>query len=743
MKELSLLPIWQAATEYLDIGWSIFPLGWRKKVDGMSEKQLRFTEKRPLVKWGQYQKRLMTKAELTRFAQAWPDANIGVATGELSGIIVLDIDTAKAQAAVAGMCDANKLPDTVVQKTGRPGGLQLFFKWMSEPDGTRYRGNEISAVIPNTDTRVNGGYAVLAPSSYPNSKNHENARPAYEWLVDPRIEEPAHLPEELYPLFFEEIQTDQFVLTSEKPPKLPSAKKLKNKHSTWVDEALLGVDQGSRNDTCARLAGHMITATEYSIQKLTDLIQSLSAWNVRNRPPMDSKELETTAASIWTKHQKELAKQEEQGQQEVHSINANHAVIRVGGHVRVLREFQNELGWPDVVTMPKTDFFDMYANRLIKIGRRTYNPAQLWFSSENRREYLDGFTFKYPDKVQPGRYNLWHGFHIRPQPGNWARFRYHIEEVVCQNNEYIYGWLYTWLARLFQRPLDGPIGSAIVLTGGKGVGKNTFADVIVDIFGPHGFTATDPELYVGTFNWHLKNCVVLFCNESVFAPDKKAAKKIQAMITDTKKYAHQKFETPIMIDNHMNLIIATNESFAAPASIDERRYFVLDVSSKHQGDQAYWTALHDELNKGGKAAFLYDMLRLEIDTDEYNLRKPPDTAGLVEQKLYNLDSVQAFWIEILATGVIREQVEIEGKRETVETKYPSTITCSELHDSYLFFCRRSREHYPLKLIPFSKRIRQVCPEIKAARSHEERLLVFPGIKSARALATSQIGHEFE
>ena len=49
--------------------------------------------KRPLVEWKQFQERLPTEGELATWGTLFPDANLGMATGKLSGCVVIDWGT--------------------------------------------------------------------------------------------------------------------------------------------------------------------------------------------------------------------------------------------------------------------------------------------------------------------------------------------------------------------------------------------------------------------------------------------------------------------------------------------------------------------------------------------------------------------------------------------------------------------------------------------------------------------------
>ena len=53
--------------------------------------------KRPLIAWEPYQTRLPTVNEVRDWWGRWPAANIGMPTGRLSGVVVLDADSGDAK----------------------------------------------------------------------------------------------------------------------------------------------------------------------------------------------------------------------------------------------------------------------------------------------------------------------------------------------------------------------------------------------------------------------------------------------------------------------------------------------------------------------------------------------------------------------------------------------------------------------------------------------------------------------
>lgn len=93
--------------------------------------------------------------------------NIGIATGPVSNIFVLDIDGAQGESSLAQF---PALPSTLTSTTGR--GRHLFFRY---PDKKVY--TRAGKFAPGLDIRGEGGYVVAPPSVH-----HTGV--VYEWLDD-------------------------------------------------------------------------------------------------------------------------------------------------------------------------------------------------------------------------------------------------------------------------------------------------------------------------------------------------------------------------------------------------------------------------------------------------------------------------------------------------------------------------------------------------------------------------------
>jgi hypothetical protein len=107
--------------------------------------------------------------------QTWwqenPNYNIGIATGVVSGIFVVDVDDAEAELKRLE-AEHGELPQTVEVITGREDGRHLYFKCPNA-----LIGNTAGKIAEGIDTRGEGGYVLAPPSIHPSGRR-------YAWSVD-------------------------------------------------------------------------------------------------------------------------------------------------------------------------------------------------------------------------------------------------------------------------------------------------------------------------------------------------------------------------------------------------------------------------------------------------------------------------------------------------------------------------------------------------------------------------------
>lgn len=109
----------------------------------------------------------------------WPTANIGLLTGEGSGLVVLDVDPRNG--GNASLKDLPDLPWAPQVRTGG-GGLHFLFRWPG-----KYVKSLSGALGPGLDIKGDGGYVVAPPSLHASGE-------VYSWLVHPDACELPSLP---------------------------------------------------------------------------------------------------------------------------------------------------------------------------------------------------------------------------------------------------------------------------------------------------------------------------------------------------------------------------------------------------------------------------------------------------------------------------------------------------------------------------------------------------------------------
>jgi len=271
-----------------------------------------------------------------------------------------------------------------------------------------------------------------------------------------------------------------------------------------------------------------------------------------------------------------------------------------------------------------------------------------WLDQEGRMQY-DGVVYS-PRKPAPdGFLNLWTGFGIEDEQGDWSLYCAHLLDNVCQGSEFIFEYVLDWMANAVQNP--GEQGHVtIAMRGREGTGKGMVAKPFQRIFGQHYRYISSPAHLVGNFNAHLHQCSFLFADEALFAGDRKVEGVLKALNTEPLLTIEQKGVDAFQAANCLHIMMASNSDWVLPAGADARRYLVLDISDAQMQNHEYVAALDNEIMTGGAEALLYDLL--QRDLSEFNPRKVPHTEALAEQKAFTRRGVDALIEQICDDGVL-------------------------------------------------------------------------------------------
>lgn len=230
--------------------------------------------KHPRVSWTRYQSERVTEEEIQRWWTTWPEANIGLVTGQISGVVGIDIDGEQGLRSLEEIgLPVDDFPYGPAARSGSGHGAHHIMRYPA-PGVVKTCAN----VIPKVDLRSDGGLLVLPPSLHVSGNR-------YEWLEGRSILE---------------LDPPDFAwerLLGSSTEGTPTSGAIKPR--AWYEILLAGVAEPGRNVAATRLAGRYVNMFSYEETWLL-----LRAWNRVNLPPMEEGELRVIFESIWNRDKK-------------------------------------------------------------------------------------------------------------------------------------------------------------------------------------------------------------------------------------------------------------------------------------------------------------------------------------------------------------------------------------------------------------------------------------------------------
>jgi len=249
------LQLEQKVNNFLE--WAGWYLG-----QGLSVIPLKPKSKEPLIDWKNFQSRKTIPEEARNWWTQWPNANIGIVTGSISGILVMDVDGAEGIETLRQLA----VPSTWIAQTGK--GYHYYFKHPGGQISNRIR------LLPDIDLKADGGYVVAPPSIHSNEHY-------YKWLQGPQNGTPLADPPD-------------WLLEKLKPCERGNGNPIGNNDWTTM---LRGVPEGHRHQAAAKLVGRYLRS-DLSKEEIKIFLYSYCHWC---NPPMDFSEAEQIVEDLYLK----------------------------------------------------------------------------------------------------------------------------------------------------------------------------------------------------------------------------------------------------------------------------------------------------------------------------------------------------------------------------------------------------------------------------------------------------------
>lgn len=361
-------------------------------------------------------------------------------------------------------------------------------------------------------------------------------------------------------------------------------------------------------------------------------------------------------------------------------INDKHALVSEQGKVVIVTErFDERLNRIVLDRSTAADFRLFYKNRSVIDGKRRVPLGDFWIEHPQRRQY-DEILFDPSPGREPKQnvYNLWRGWGVTPRPEDLSGgyscriFKEHLLQIGCAGDIETYEYMLDWFAWMFQHP-ERPAGTCIVLRGNQGAGKGAIMRAIGKICGQHFVHISSVKHLVGNFNGHLHDAIFVFSDEAFWAGDIQNTGALKTLITEPTVMIERKHRDVFSVPNRVHLMMATNNDWAAPVSLDDRRFCVIDVPDARVGDDRYFANLNFEIDNGGMQVFLHEMLNRKVKGEPRTPATAKQSEAMMAQKFHGMLPIPKWWYERLESGAITRKL----------GSWQSEITKQELYDDYL------------------------------------------------------------
>lgn len=227
----------------------------------------------------------------------------------------------------------------------------------------------------------------------------------------------------------------------------------------------------------------------------------------------------------------------------------------------------------------------------------------------------------------------------------------HFFNILSNKDVEVFDYIINWQAHIVQHP-DKKMGTAIVINGKQGTGKNIGWDAIAKfVIGlAHSISTQNIDQLTGRFNAHSAKAIFILAQEVTFAGAHKQNQQLKSMITEDTVLLEKKGIDSIMVKSCSNYVFLSNMDDAVRVENGDRRYVVVESSDERKGDFEYFANLA-KITDNQEAMNHYFTYLLKKDLSKFNPRKIPDTQTKRDMQTFTATPYELF-ITALLNGEI-------------------------------------------------------------------------------------------
>lgn len=614
------------ALQYASKGWHVFPI---KKG----------TTNKPRVKWGS--DATTNEKTLRGWWKAWPEDNIGIATGP-SGLTVVDVDMKHGKNGQKTLddleLDYGELPHTLAAITPS-GGHHLYFSGDAR--------TTVEQVGPGVDTRGSGGAGgyVLAPGSSTDVGE-------YEWRESSQIPV-APIPEWIQHLAgrrADREHSQEAVVDQDQPQYIEWAVE----HLKY--DAKIAIEGQKGNSTSFNLAC-VLREKGLSEDKAYELLHE--HWNDRCQPPWSDEELAGIVKNAFNyasvvppggdtpEHdfgdpdmpddEGEYGPPPVNGEQEERYTGVMDDWVWIAQAKTFYRRSDG--------MMFDTKSFDSMFNYMLD-GKGSIS-AEIFAAGRSMRKFDKMDFLPEQGEFVGAVYNTWRPSDIEPQEGDPTIFLEHMEYMFEDVTER--EMVLNFLAWCVQNPAQKP-NFALVIKGKQGTGKSFIGQVMERIFGPHNTGRPMNASIQSQFNGWARNVKLVVIEELMVKGRVDLMNHLKPMVTDPIIEINEKYQPSQKVTNTCIILAFTNHDDALPVEDDDRRYAIA-ISEAFPKEDEYYRRLFTWAEKEGGDAIIWDYLK-KRDIGNFNGKgRAPSTSSKSEMREASRTDYDAKWLHLYQSGL--------------------------------------------------------------------------------------------
>jgi hypothetical protein len=286
-------------------------------------------------------------------------------------------------------------------------------------------------------------------------------------------------------------------------------------------------------------------------------------------------------------------------------------------------------------------------------GNSKNENAASWFNKHPKRPPPANKVFLPNRKAGPNEFNFWQGWGIdpdlnyrdlkgKPKP-ELSTILSFIGKVVCKKDTKKIDSFIKLHAWIVQNPGKPPGVFTVLKSAQRGTGKNTFAKIMLKIFGKHGELFQNKEHFFGKHSVFEHLCYAVL-DELLAEKDHKSNDLIKGRATGETIIIEPKYQQARSIRNTVAMLILSNHDNPVFSGARERRQLVLELDPGYVRNKQYFKELHDAIDNGGAEQFFGFLLAVELE--DWTPNEIVRTAELAEQQIASLSSIEQWLLEM-------------------------------------------------------------------------------------------------